>query len=304
MFPSTVSSPIDPAARAQLVETRPTAPIAALYKERFGYNASEDFEGLTDIAIYECEASGYRFFYPHSLEGKEKLYRAIEDLEWTYQEDQWEHDVAAASVPKDARVLDIGCGRGAFLAKVKERRSDDVMGIELNKSAAAFTRSRGISVAESLIGDHARENAQSYDVVTAFQVLEHVADPMPFLRDAVAALKPGGLLIIAVPNNDGFQRFDHTDVLNQPPHHVGLWRPKSLGALVDYLPLTLQSIEEEPLRELEWYRQVMEHRYLPKRWQRSLYYRFGGDRIVARYIAENAQSISGHTMMGIFRRLG
>jgi hypothetical protein len=39
------------------------------------------------------------------------------------------------------------------------------------------------------------------------------------------------------------------------------------------LPIELVSIEEEPLRELDWYQQVIEARYLPRKWQRSLYYR-------------------------------
>jgi 2-polyprenyl-3-methyl-5-hydroxy-6-metoxy-1,4-benzoquinol methylase len=301
MYAAEVPSPLVATATAALVETRPTAPIAKLYLEQFGYDASEDFAGLDEIAVYECEATKYRFFYPFSLEGKERLYRAIEDTDWCYEEDKWEHNAVADRIPKDASVLDIGCGRGAFLSKVKDRRSQNVTGIELNKSAAAFTRERGIAVVETMLGEHAKDRAAGYDVVTAFQVLEHNADPITFLRDCIAALKPGGLLIIAVPNNDGFIRFDPNLPLNQPPHHVGLWTPRSLAALADILPIELQWIEEEPLRELDWYQQVMEHRYLPKWWHRSLYYRLGGDKIVKRFVAENAGSISGHTVIACYR---
>jgi SAM-dependent methyltransferase len=302
MYPTTITSPVLASAQAKLIETRAAAPIAKLYLERYGYDASDDFAGHPEIAVYECEISGYRFFYPYSLQGKERLYRAMEDFEWTYQEGQWEHEATLVHIPKDSAVLDVGCGRGAFLSKVKASRTDQVTGIELNKSAAAFTRERGIAVVEELIGDHARNRPGAYDVVTAFQVLEHIADPIPFLQDCVAALKIGGLLVIAVPNNDGFQRFDPTDVLNQPPHHMGMWTPKSLAALTDFLPIRLQGIEDEPLIELDWYQYVMEQRYLPKRWQRSIYYRLGGDKIVKRYIAENAQSISGHTVLALYQR--
>jgi len=303
MYPVEIPSPIMPeSASAKLVDTLRTDRIAQLYRELYGYDASEDFEGLSEIAVYECEGTGYRFYYPFHLEGKEKLYRAIEDLEWTYQEGKWEHDTVVEHIPEGSSVLDVGCGRGAFLAKVKAKRSDKVTGIELNKSAAAYARERGIDVVEALIGEHAKERPAFYDVITSFQVLEHIANPIPFLRDCVAALKPGGLLVLAVPNNDGFLRFDPDAILNQPPHHVGLWNARSLAAIASLLPVSLETIEEEPLREVDWYRQVMERRYLPRRWQRSLYYRVGAHKIFARFIEENRQTISGHTIIAYYRR--
>jgi hypothetical protein len=46
----------------------------------------------------------------------------------------------------------------------------------------------------------------------------------------------------------------------------------------------------------------MERRYLKKPWQRALYYRLRGDRIFSRFLADNANSISGHTVIGIYLR--
>jgi 2-polyprenyl-3-methyl-5-hydroxy-6-metoxy-1,4-benzoquinol methylase len=297
-FPETMPCPLAADAPAIFIETRSTAHIAGLYIRDLNYDPTPDFNGLPEIALYECEATGYRFFYPFTLEGKECLYRAIEHFDWCYEEGKWEHEITANAVPETASVLDVGCGRGAFLSKV---RAPDKIGIELNKSAAAFARKRGIAVVESLIGDHAKERPNAYDIITSFQVLEHIADPLPFLHDCLTALKPGGQLIIAVPNNDAFIRFADLP-LNQPPHHVGLWSPRSLAALEALLPMRLEAIEEEPLRELDWYQQVIEHRYLPKRWQRSVYYRLGGAKILRRFIEENRDSISGHTVIAKYRK--
>jgi 2-polyprenyl-3-methyl-5-hydroxy-6-metoxy-1,4-benzoquinol methylase len=279
---------------AKLLETRSAAHISALYTRAFSY--TPDFGGIDEIAVYECDVTGYRFFYPYALEGKADLYRELEKYDWCYEENKWEHNIVASRISRNASVLDVGCGRGAFLSKVS---SPNRTGIELNKSAADVARKRGIAIVEELIGDH----SGVYDVVTAFQVLEHIADPLTFLSDCLAAVKPGGLLIIAVPNNDSFIRFADLP-LNQPPHHVGMWTPSSIAALEKLLPMAVQMIEEEPIRELGWYQQVMEQRYLPKRWQRSLYYRLHGNRIVERFIAENASSISGHTVLATFRKLG
>lgn len=296
-YPATLPSPLKPDALASLIETRSTAHIAGLYRNDLNYDP--DFEGLREIALYECAATGYRFFYPFTLEGKESLYRAIENFDWCYEEGKWEHCWVAEQIADSASVLDVGCGRGAFLSKVK---SPDITGIELNKSAAAFARKRGISVVETLLGEHAKDRPAAYDVVTAFQVVEHIADPLPFLRDCITVLKPGGLLIIAVPNNDAFIRFADLP-LNQPPHHVGLWAPKSLAALADLLPLRLEALVEEPLREVDWYIGVMEDRYLPAgRLKRSLYHRLGGHEIVKRFVEENRESISGHTVIGKYRK--
>lgn len=302
MYSETMPSPILPrTAVARLIGTVSTSEIARLYEDNFRYSTAQDFAGLDEIAIYECQATGYRFYYPYSLEGKEPLYRAIEDFDWTYQEDKWEHERALTYIADGDAVLDVGCGRGAFLDRAKGR-SDDVTGIELNGSAASFARKRGLTVIPKLVSEHAKDCAAKYDVVTSFQVLEHVADPVPFLRDCIACLKIGGLLILGVPNNDSFLQFARDNILNQPPHHVGLWNAGSLAALPGFLPIELVSMEDEPLRELHWYQQVMERRYLPKRWQRSLYYRLGGHRIFKRFIEENSHTISGHTIMAVYRR--
>jgi 2-polyprenyl-3-methyl-5-hydroxy-6-metoxy-1,4-benzoquinol methylase len=258
-----------------------------LYAEQLGYDA--DFGGLMKSRSMNARRPDTASSIPSRWKGRRSLYRALEKTDWCYEEDKWEHNTVAARIPESASLLDIGCGRGAFLSKV---RSPHKTGIELNKSAAAFARARGITVAESLIQDH--EGA--YDYVTAFQVLEHIADPMPFLRSCLKVLKPGGSLIIAVPNNDAFIRFAELP-LNQPPHHVGLWSPQSLAALETLLPMRLESIEEEPLRELDWYQQVMESRYLPRRWQRSLYY-LGGQKIVRRFLDENRQTLAAQNSRG------
>lgn len=297
MFAASIPSPLV-AGRANLIETRSVRPIVEAYRDQHQYDATADFEGLDQIGVYECDATKYRFFYPYSLAGNENLYSALQpDGDGYYEDAKWEHDTVVARIPRGASVLDVGCGAGAFLVKAKAR-TQDVTGVELTHTSAERARKAGISVFELPVGEVDRK----YDVVTSFQVLEHIADPLPFLTDCLAALKPGGQLIIAVPNNAGFLRFFPEMALNQPPHHMGLWTHDSLAMLADLLPMDLISIEREPLRHVEWYQQIMERRYLPKRWQRSLYYRLGGAKIFRRYIEENASSIAGHTVIGCFRK--
>ena len=69
------------------------------------------------------------------------------------------------------------------------------------------------------------------------------------LNDCLNALRPGGILILGVPNNDGLIGFADAP-LNMPPHHMGLWKKKSLVALTQVFPLDLKVVEVEPLVKL------------------------------------------------------
>jgi 2-polyprenyl-3-methyl-5-hydroxy-6-metoxy-1,4-benzoquinol methylase len=301
-LPDTLASPLTGVQEAQLLKKLSTAPIIDAYRRQLSYDATSDFDGVSQIGIYECRQTGFQFYYPFSLAGKEPLYRTLEQFSWTYKEEKWEHDAALAYVEPGHRVLDVGCGKGSFLHRAKTQRSAVVSGIELNQSGADSARKRGVEVGDDLLQAHASARPGFYDVVTAFQVLEHVVDPRQFVDDCLQALKPGGTLILGVPNNDGFLRLDDQAILNGPPHHMGLWTRRSLAALARLFPIQVRAFEIEPLQELDWFQAVMERRYLPKRWQRSVFYRIGGARIFRRLLEENAATIAGHTILAVFQK--
>lgn len=97
------------------------------------------------------------------------------------------------------RLLDIGCSSGAFLSEVKEYVRECV-GNEFNERDATFVRRKlGIRVYTEPL-ENTDLAPRSFDVITAFQVLEHVDDPVRFLNIARRYLKPGGYLVIEVPN--------------------------------------------------------------------------------------------------------
>jgi 2-polyprenyl-3-methyl-5-hydroxy-6-metoxy-1,4-benzoquinol methylase len=220
-----------------------------------------------------------------------------------YSEGKWEHKLALDWLGAADRVLDIGCGRGAFLAKAKETKDAKVTGLESNGIAAKFAETRGIEIVDELIEAHAAARPEYYDVVTAFQVLEHVPQPRSFLLACKAALKKGGLLVIGVPNDDSFIGLSKEFVLNGPPHHVTMWNRDSLAALAGELGLEFVRIEIEPLRHTGWCQSEIEIRYIPKGWRRSLWYRLGGAAILRRYLEENTNSIAGHTIMAAYRKI-
>lgn len=107
-----------------------------------------------------------------------------------------------ALMPGKGRLLDIGSGLGFFI-KVAQNCGWDVTGLEPQRSAALFCRQQlGINVHIGTIQNHDLL-AESYDVITLWDVWEHVHDPLNFLPSCISLLSPGGLLVVAVPNASG-----------------------------------------------------------------------------------------------------
>ena len=198
--------------------------IIQLYKLQLGIDVSTFFSGSNTFFLYRCNETGYRFYHPKSMEGDGQFYGLLqESLAGNYYHEwKFENQLALDVIKKGDKVLDIGCGIGNFLVRAKENAT--VTGLELNEKAIEVCRLRGFSVFNERIETHALHNAEHYDVVCLFQVLEHIYDVKPFLENAVKVLKSGGKLVIGVPNNEPyFLGYDKYCTLNLPPHHMGLW---------------------------------------------------------------------------------
>ncbi len=95
-------------------------------------------------------------------------------------------------------LLDVGCGPG-FAAELLATHGFTVTGFEAAPSAAAAARTRGIAVLEGDLSSGPLPGAP-YDVVVAFEVLEHLPDPLQGLEALRAACRPGGDIIVSLPN--------------------------------------------------------------------------------------------------------
>ncbi|MFA0754087.1 MAG: hypothetical protein IMHGJWDQ_001870 [Candidatus Fervidibacter sp.] len=136
------------------------------------------------------------------------------------------------------RLLDIGCGNGSYLAMMK-RLGWEVVGTEIDPKAADIaTSSLGIFVHVGDLKDAPFEHA-SFDVITMSHVIEHVADPIDFLRTAARFLKPGGEMIVVTPNLSslGSRIFGADWYCLDPPRHLYLFTPASVRLLFTKLRL-------------------------------------------------------------------
>lgn len=105
-------------------------------------------------------------------------------------------------LPKDAnRIIDIGCGNGAFGKVILENREAEVWGIELMPEEAAQASEALFKVFSGPVEDHLESLSDDYfDVAYCNDVLEHLADPYEVLKRLKSKLKPGGVIISSIPN--------------------------------------------------------------------------------------------------------
>ena len=300
--PSVIESPLVEGADARLVRMIPSERIIRKYHDLYSINVSSYFEGINEVSIYECNRTGYRFYFPFQLAGREDLYRQLEATpDGKYKADKWEYRKALALIGCSGRLLDVGCGKGAFV-KLAGKAGFEAHGVELNSASAAEARKSGLNVTSETLSQHAKTNRCRYDVVCSFQVLEHVPNARAFIRDCISALRVNGMLIFDVPNNDGFVGADDNAVLNMPPHHMGLWTKKSLSSIASIFNLNLKWLEYEPLAEIDWYAAVMERRYISNKTVLSMYYSTGLSRWYRKWIETKANCIPGHTLLAVYEK--
>jgi len=100
------------------------------------------------------------------------------------------------------RMLDLGCGDGSFTMKVAEMLSaKEVYGVDIDSESIKEARVRGVKAYEAdLNADKLPFPDESFDVVTAFEVIEHLWNTDNLLQEAHRVLRKGGFFILTTPN--------------------------------------------------------------------------------------------------------
>ncbi len=104
---------------------------------------------------------------------------------------------------RPGRLLDYGCGAGSF-AHFMQERSWTVEGVEIDSNAARIASERLSTEVRS--PDLWKPEPDRFDLITLWHVLEHLPDLDQRLSDFYKALRPGGILLIAVPNTASYDR--------------------------------------------------------------------------------------------------
>jgi 2-polyprenyl-3-methyl-5-hydroxy-6-metoxy-1,4-benzoquinol methylase len=201
-----------------------------------------------------CEKCEYVRFLNHSNVVSQFLYESDND----YNDDlnvandfndliHWNHNKALQYLKVEypigmVNVLDIGCFNGFFVKKLL-LSGFNAQGIDFNNKAIEFGRSRyGLDnfISNQTLQDLLRKK-ERFDVITLFEVVEHLEDISDILSKAYSLLNKNGIIIISVPNSNMCWR----PALDFPPHHLSRFSPTSLRMCVKHFGFHIIKLHEQ-----------------------------------------------------------
>ncbi len=136
--------------------------------------------------------------------------------------------------PGPVKLLEVGCATGEFIKTCRRRFGWEVAGIEPNRPLSDALSREGYPVISSTLED-AEIPSEQYDVVCLFNVLEHLWDSVYSLKRINRLLKPGGLVVVEIPDFDSpsRKRFGQYWFLYHLPRHLSHFTKKSLTSLMN-----------------------------------------------------------------------
>lgn len=106
-------------------------------------------------------------------------------------------DICRRVTDRRPRILDVGCGTGANLLLLS--KYGDAEGVDVSEDALAFCRERGLDKVRLGAGEELPYDDDTFDLVTAFDVVEHMDDDLAGLKEMRRVLRPGGRALLFVP---------------------------------------------------------------------------------------------------------
>jgi len=173
-------------------------------------------------------------------------------------------DILSKFLPENKKIkyLDIGCSTG-FVVEAAKNIGWEAIGIDLNPSAINFGRDRGLDLRNNSL-DEISFNKKSFDIISLFDVLEHLPDPTDIINQALGYLKKGGILFIYVPNWDSASRI----LLGEdahfiwPTHHLNYYTPNTICDFLDRFGLEVEYLITEGLDMIDyiWHQQEIKNK--------------------------------------------
>lgn len=234
------------------------------YDDRYGYPGQFVLMHCAncDHAFLDCDMTPnqlselYTNYYPRKTFDLSQFKPLEEKSGW----DAWLNGLnssAFRSVPKNVRVLDVGCGFGQSLA-YHTARGCDVYGVEADENIRRVAEKFGYKVHVGLFDDSIYKS-DYFDYVTMDQVVEHVSDPLSTLRGVARILKPGGIAVLSTPNARGWgaKCFGRRWINWHAPYHVQFYSRHSMQIAAEQAGLVVDEVKT--ITNPEWVRYQWAH---------------------------------------------
>ncbi|MEI2709140.1 MAG: class I SAM-dependent methyltransferase [Chitinophagaceae bacterium] len=177
--------------------------------------------------LVECDVCTFKFGYPH-VGGDEAFYGILHE-QYGYPTWRVDYDIAIEKVIKNfdsGKILDIGAGSGNFLKSLS--KNWNLQALEGSDTTRKILAEKNINAASSF-QELLSDGQNTFDLITMFQVLEHISDFYMTLENCHKLLKKGGKIFISVP--DGVDMVLQEEILlspDYPPNHINKWTVPSI----------------------------------------------------------------------------
>lgn len=204
-------------------------------------------EQCGEYRLYRCLACDLVFSDPMKSEGP-KWYDKAYFVRHIAVDDRimWYFSWTIKHVPHRGKLLDVGCAEGTFVSYVA-KKGFDAHGIDFSaESIEAGKRRFGLTtLSATTLEEFSFTNPpEIFDVITFFDVLEHVESPLAFLAGIKSLLKRGGFISLSVPNRD---RWPIREFVDYPPNHLTRWNERALRKLLETSGFHILKMEQSPV---------------------------------------------------------
>ncbi|MFA5770619.1 MAG: class I SAM-dependent methyltransferase [Patescibacteria group bacterium] len=189
------------------------------------------YQCLNDDLFFSIDKKGSKFDYDHDYY-EASPYNQLQLINNIYFQSKL-NKLKTLTHEKKPNILDVGCGWGNFLQIVKNNHLP-YLGIDLSPRAVEICQEKKLSCQKADLINLSKIKNQKYLIITFFQVIEHLKNPLEYLKAAKKLLKKNGVLLITTPNNQSPLRYllgSRWSVYNTPSHYF-FYSKKSLERLL------------------------------------------------------------------------